>query len=199
MNNLRKIQIIELLYSLIHDYKDCLSKKEYEIIDYIQKNLENLTIEEIEAKLLPTVGNIWDYDLKNHNYKIISWNKNVSPPNRQSIVFATLSKDNNLVSFCDSTEGIEYEISFKALIGACPKDGATLIENDNKINDYTIAKINDKVINSYNGATKLITPRQLLSYQDNNYKSKHNELILDSKYIKALGYINIEKNIPHKH
>lgn len=199
MNKFKKKQIIELLYSLIHDYKNCLAKEDYEVIDNIQKNIENITIEEIETKLLPTVGKVWDYDLKNHNFKIISWNKGVIPPNRESIVFATLSEATNLKSFCDSTEGIEYEISFKALIGACPKDGATLIENESKINDYTIAKIGNKVINSYNGATKYITPKQLLSCQDNNYKSKHNELILDSRYIKEIGYVNIEKSFPYKH
>lgn len=192
IKDLKNKQIYELTSSLLKDYGHLLEKEDIEQINLATNN--DLQLEEKEKILLPIVKKVWDKELESGNYVVISWNKAAKPPKRDDIVFATLSTKDNIVSFCDACDGIEYEISFDALIGALECDAATLIEDASKEGDYTIGRINDKVINSYNGATRLITPKQLLDSSHNTYKSKHNELILNSHLIKVVGSYTREKN-----
>ncbi len=101
------------------------------------------------------------------------------------MIFATLSTSSNIIPFCDALDGIEYEISYDAILGACPKDDATIPVS--KVDEYTIAVINNQAYSSYNEATRLITPKQLIRLSDNNYYTCYNELILDATKVKPLG------------
>ena len=185
IHTLRKKQIYELTSSLIKDYKDILDEEDLSIITSCMN--DDISFENKSEALLPIVRKVWDKELESGEYVLVSWNKNTTPPDRSMITFATLSKRDNVVSFCESNDGIEYNITFDSIIGALEKDAATLIEDEEKKNDFTIGIIGGKAINSYNGATKLITPKQLLDSSQNDYKSKHNEIILDSKLIKEVG------------
>ena len=159
--------------SCLKDYINILNNDDLEIIKKGQTDLTNI------AK------KIWNYELNTNEYVIISWNKYATNKEKKSIVFATISKRDQINAFCDLSEGTIYEITYDAIIGALNKDGATLFEDYE--NEYTIGKINDKFINSYNGATKLITPKQLIDQSENNYHSKYNELILDATKIKEVA------------
>ena len=182
---LREKQIYDVAKSLLNDYGHLLSGEDVEKINLISDDKDD--IKEREKLLTPIVKKIWDEELKSGNYIVVSWNKRVNAPSRNNVTFATLSTRDDVISFCDSDVGIEYEISYDALFGALPKDGATIIEDISRKGPYTIGELGDKVINSYNGATRLITPKQLLDTSQNTYMSKHNELILNSKMIKEIG------------
>ena len=176
---LREKQIYDVAKSLLNDYGHLLSREDVEKINLVSDS--NDDIKEREKLLAPIVEKIWDEELKSGNYIVVSWNKRVNAPSRNNVTFATLSTRDNVISFCDSDVGIEYEISYDALFGALPKDGATIIEDISRKGPYTIGELGDKVINSYNGATKLITPKQLLD------TSQNDKLILNSKMIKEIG------------
>lgn len=187
-------QILEVSKSILENYIGYLSAKETDKIEEIAlriKNESHLNIKELEEFFAPILERIWNQELKSGKYIIISWNKYTENKAKGDVTFATLSKVDNITSFCNLEEGTEYEISWKALLGACPKDGATLIQEKEKRCKYTIGEINGKVINSFNHASKFITPIQLVEEVPNDYKSKYNELILDSSLIRDIRKINL--------
>ncbi len=188
---LRKKQRLEFCKTCLNYYSMYLTSDEITFINKIIN--EDLYSKEIEDKLLIIAEKIWNQELSTGKYKVISWSKFSAQKRKKFITFATLSRVDDINTFCNSTLGIEYEITYKAIIGALNKDGATIIEDKNKVNDFTLAIINDKAINSYNGATRLITPIQLLDKSCNTYKSKHNELILDSSLIKEIKEFNLSE------
>lgn len=186
ITNLRKKQIYELTNSLLKDYKDVLDENDLNIINSCVEG--KIAFEQQNEALLPIVRKVWEKELDSGEYIFVSWNKsNYTPTNRSLVTFATISKRDDIVSYCNLDEGIQYEVTFDAIIGALNKDGATVIEDESKKNAYTIGIIDGKAINSYNGATKLITPKQLFDSSDNEFRSKHNEVILDSKLIREIG------------
>ena len=181
--DLRQKQLIELLESLVHDYSFLLNQNDYALINHISES----GIGNFKADLERIVEKVWEDELASGQYKIISWNKNVDAPNRDKITFATLSYQEDLIPFCNAVDGVEYKISYDSLLGACPKDAATLPAS--KLDDYTIAIIDGEAYSSYNGATRLITPKQLIRLEQTDYHTHYNELILDSKKIIPLhGY-----------
>ena len=193
LKEIRKKQVLNVCKSLLEDYINILTKEE---VDTIQRVLNaNLSYEEAYDLLIPIVEKVWNYDLASGEYKVISWTKHPTfKESSKGVIFATISKKDDIITFCDAVEGMEYAITFKSLIGALEKDGATLFEDKDKVNEYTSAVIKDRAINSYNGATKLITPKELVGERDIDYKSKHNELILDLRYVKQIGpYVREEK------
>ena len=191
-NRIKKKQILDLCHTCLNVYLNYLDSNNLLTISQVLNLINNNDLETLENMLIPIVEKIWDLELKTGNYKVISWNKYASLKEPGDIVFATLSYKDDITSFCDMTDGVEYAITFKSLLGACPKDGATILEKVK--NAYTIGKVNDKYINSYNHATKLITPYQLINYHDNTYYTKYNELILDAHLINKIGYFSKNKN-----
>ena len=176
IKDIRKKQRINLIKCLIEHYGIF-----YAFFDMLINNPDNDIFDEELEKI---TKKIWEQELLSGNYTVISWNKSNRSPDRKNVTYATLSKSDNIVRFCESNNGIELDITFESLIGAINKDGATLLEE--KENDYTIGKIDGKYVNSYNGATKLITPYQLINL-DQSYL--YNELILDSSKISVKGLI----------
>lgn len=188
---LRKKQALEFCKTCLTHYTKYLKEEE---INQINEMITHNTFNEfLQQKLTSIAEKIWNNELESGKYKVISWSKFRNQKKKDFITFATLNTEEDLTSFCNSDLGIEYAITYQSIIGALNKDGATLIEDIDKKNDFTLAIINNKVINSYNGATKLITPIQLLDKSDNTYPSKHNELILDSSRIKEIKEITNEQ------
>ena len=148
--------------------------------------INNPDNDKYDARLEVLAQMIWEKELSSGEYAVISWNKSITLPDREKITYATLSRRDNLLRFCGSDNGIELNITFDSIIGAINKDGATLLESNH--NEYTVGMIDDKYVNSYNGATKLITPFQLVNL-DQSYL--YNELILDSSKIEVKGPITI--------
>lgn len=173
------------LSEMITYYSDLYTEDELKLfVNYKFKinKMSNISIEEIrniENSLKEFVHRIWDFELKNGK-KLISWLKNDEYVNKD-LTFCNLI-DDDFNSFCNCGLGIRYNISNNAIIGALYKDGATLLENKEP-GFFTIGKVGEKVINSYNRATPIITPSIVLKDDSNNYFTKYNEVILDSKYI----------------
>ncbi len=181
IKDIRKKQRINLIKCLMEHYGIF-----YAFFDVLINNPDNDIFDEELEKI---TKKIWEQELLSGNYTVISWNKSNRLPDRKSITYATISKSDDIVRFCKSDNGIELDITFESLIGAINKDGATLLEE--KENDYTIGKIDGKYINSYNGATKLITPYQLVNLDQSGYYYLYNELILDSKKVSVKGPITL--------
>lgn len=189
---LRKEQVLSVCKSLLKDYLDDLSEDEIEVIN-------NIIINEIDFKkaqvlLDPILRKIWNKELSSGKYEIIAWNKRASNVHtgKGLVKWATISEVGKPISFCGLTTGSLFEIDYDSILGACLKDGATLVQD--VVNEYTIAKIGDKAINSYNGASKLFTPKQLIFDRLNDYRSNHNEIILDRqkiKFIKDIDYSEV--------
>ncbi len=185
-------QILEVSKSLLTDYQKDLLPKEIEEIKKIIKQPPSFLASSLILE--PILQKIWDKELITGNYKVIAWTKSGKKEHSKEriVIFATISEKDNIVSFCDLTIGEEYAITYDSILGAYLKDGATLLED--KKNEYTIGQIKDKYINSYNGASKLFTPKQLVAPRQTNYPSNHNELILNPQKIKYIKQIEIENS-----
>ena len=187
VSKLKKEKIKDAINSIITDYGFLNDEIDIENIKNISFCVNELPVSDLERLLTPYIKRIWDYELSIGDYHIISWNKNATPPTRKHLTFATISKGDDIMSFCNSDNGIEYQITYDAIIGGCVKDGATVIEDKSKKSDFTIYEYDDKVVNSYNLDTKIITPMRLVRGCNSGYKSNHNELVLDSSKIIEIG------------
>lgn len=208
-------KIIELLQniafginSVLNDYRFLFNEDEVSLltntlikinveINQIQNGIFNS--ESIYSALLcedylkPLVFRCWDFE-NNNDYQFISWFKNDFLGDMPSVISATFSCNNDN-TFCNSRYGISYKVFINGFLGACNKDAATLVENKSKKSIYTIGETSDdRVVNSYNLATPIITPLQVLDKSLNCYKSKHNEIILDSRFIKPISVVYFDDN-----
>ena len=191
----RKKQLLDVCKTCIKVYRSYLINDELKLIDEILKGINDKDLKLLEERMMPVVSKIWEIELSSDKYKIISWNKFATEKDKHDITFATISRKDEIIPFCDLKEGTEYRISYASLIGALNKDAATLIEDSSHKNQYTIATIGDKVVNSYNGATRLITPYQLVSLDlDSGYKSNYNELILKTSMIEEIGSFTLDSS-----
>lgn|SRR5574344_597744 len=130
---------------------------------------------------------IWDDTLNGNEYKVISWFKKDTIGDMPIVVSASLTDMNNIKTFCNSLYGIEYIFPYSAILGGTNGDAATLIEPIERTNEFTIGTIKGKAINSYNRATPIITPIQLLENNDS-----YNEIVLDSSKLipKSVVYLD---------
>ena len=186
-------KIIEGLESTLIDYSFLYNEKELkEILNCREKlqndsSIENVSM--IEEKLKPLIFRTWKYEAENGN-NFIRWLKDGKYKKSMNIISCTFG-DN--YTFCDSSIGIKYDVTSDGFIAACEKDAATIKEDESKASIYTLTKLKDgRVVNSYNFATPIITPKQIFSYKDNEYLSKHNEIILDSQYIIPIEVICLD-------
>jgi len=194
VEKIRKQQILDLVKCLLVEYFSLLTEEEVAIVKSFYASIDDSNfIINAQNYLLPIVRKVWDVELKSGNYVVISWNKFPDRKRVHDLLFATLSLKDDIINFCGITTGVQYEINYDSIIGALYKDGATLIEDASKSSEFTIAVLGDKVVNSYNCATKFITPKQLIGERDISYPSKHNELILDAKLVKEIGDISLDQ------
>ena len=128
----------------------------------------------------------WEKELQ-EGKELISWFKSDVLGDIPPIVSVTFG---NSEPFCNGKYGICYEIlSPKAFIDANYKDSSTVIESISRKSIYTLREYANMVVNAYNLTTPLITPYQIEKKLQNDYKSEHNEVILDSQYIKPIKVI----------
>lgn len=203
-------KIIELLknislgiHSMIYDYTNLFTDDELKLFDKIDKLIEKQisklqnnefdinevsTTLEYETFLKSYAFKCWDFEAKNGG-KYVSWFKTDTLKDMPKVISSTFSKEMS-ETFCEARYGIRYEVSIDGFLGACNKDAATLIDKTENRSLYTIGQIEDnKIVNSYNLATPIITPTQAFDKSTNNYRSKHNEIILDSRYIKPISVV----------
>lgn len=183
-------KIIDGITSALLDYPFLYSEEELRMLIENREKLEKIDdismISNIEDTLKPLIFRTWMFENENgSNY--IHWIKDENF-NRTSEVISTTFGDTD--SFCDSKLGIQYKVNLDAFVAACEKDAATIMEDSDKMSGYTIKELpNNKIINSYNLATPIITPKQVFEFENNEYKSKHNEIILDTKYAIPIGIV----------
>ena len=96
ITDLRLKQILLFCKSCLNDYQDILSKEDLEIIKNYQNNEDNL---------LKIAKKIWDYELNTNEYLVISWNKYTFDKKKRGIVFATISKKDEINAFCNLDSG----------------------------------------------------------------------------------------------
>lgn len=147
----------------------------------------------VEESLKEISFKAWDYE-KENGCKFISWLKDNKYDKNKKLIFSTF--DNNYDNtFCGSDLGIEYKVNANGFIGANNRDGATLIQDENTESIYTIGKIDGKCINSYNMSTMIVSPKTVMNSSENNYQSKHNEIILDNNFVTPSSIICLNKSL----
>lgn len=110
VSKLKKDKIKNAINSIITDYGFLNDEIDKENIKNISLNVNKLPVSDLERLLTPYIKRIWDYELSNEKYHIISWNKNATPPTRKHLTFATISKGNDIMSFCNSDNGINIKL-----------------------------------------------------------------------------------------
>ena len=200
-------KIFQGIDSMINDYGFLFDKKEIDLFNSYKNilfsNVSHENITKIENELKKYAFRTWKYEFENGN-KYISWLKDNIYNLKNPVIFSTFG---DVESFCKSVIGIEYDVNFDAFIGACEKDAATMVEGSDRKSIYTIMELdNNRVVNSYNLATPIITPKQATSFTDNTYQSKHNEILLDARYAVPIRiiciddrFIDIAKNISEEY
>lgn len=198
-------KLIANLESIINNYSQIYTKEELSLILSSKISLEkihqdillsvNLTdyletingVFDLENSLKDLIYKAWLYE-ESKGYSFISWLKDDKYVDGKEIIYSTFSCDfeNN---FCDSIIGIKYKVEPDGFIGASEIDGATIILNSDEECIYTIGSVNGCSINSYNFATKIPSPKLIMDSSMNKYQSKHNEIILNGKYIKPIEII----------
>ena len=149
----------------------------------------NISLEELqkvfgyEEILKPLIFKSWEFE-SSRGAEFIYWFKTDNYKSFENAISTTFSNDFT-DSFCGANYGIAFDITIDGFLGACNEDAATMMQDEKFLSIYTIGKTNDhQVINSYNLATPIITPKQVFDKKDNTYHSKHNEIILDARFIK---------------
>lgn len=204
------LRLLEKIYqginSMINDYKYLYSDRELDLLlkvlndvkmvineisnDHIDKN-DIKRILCYEELLKPYSFRTWMSEHDNGS-QYVSWFKTDTLGDMPSVLSTTFGDTD---SFCFSRCGISYEVDLEGFLGACSKDAATVVEKNSKQSIYTIGfDKNENVINSYNFATPLMTPKLVCDSSDNDYMSKHNEIILDSRYVKPVSVIYTSEN-----
>ena len=171
------LKILDGIRSLVVDYGFLFTSEELAMLKDYEVLSDNIS--KAEEELKPYVFRSWEYEKNNGNY-FISWLKDDNVSLNKTVISSTFG---NVDSFCESVVGVAYDVNYEAFIGACEKDAATVVEDASKKSIYTIKELdNNRIVNSYNLATPIITPKQATSCSDNTYLSKHNEIILDGRY-----------------
>ena len=189
------IIILEAIKSMIQDYTFLYNDKELKLLknmlDRIISNQTLDTINYVEKELKKLAFRTWKYEEKQENY-FIHWLKNNDLNTKSPIISSTFGE---VDPFCNSVIGIRYKTNINGFLGACEKDASVVIEESNQKSIYTIKELNDgRVVNSYNLGTPIITPKLAMNTSNNNYKSKHNEIILDANIAVPIEVICNDEN-----
>lgn len=191
------IQSTLIYYNHLYNEEELhILKENLKLCDNAIKDLENIdTIDHskiysillLETELKELIFRTWQEESRN-GFNYISWLKEDRFNHKKEYISATFSND-NLHTFCDSRVGIKYDVPIDGFLAACEKDAGSVLEYPHRKSIYTVGLFNNKIINSYNLATPIITPIQVFDKSNNKYESKHNEIILDSRYVFPLCVI----------
>ena len=135
------------------------------------------TINLVEERLKGLAFRTWEYEEKQGN-SFIHWLKHDVLNTENPVVSSTFG---DVDPFCDSVVGIRYKTSMDGFLGAREKDAGVVVEGKERQSMYTIKVLDDgRVVNSYNLGTPIMTPKLAMDTKNNNYKSRHNEIMLDA-------------------
>ena len=175
------IIILESIKSMIEDYTFLYSAKELVVLknmlDIISSFQTLDTINLVEETLKELAFRTWEYEEKQGNH-FIHWLKNDVLNTENPVISSTFG---DVEPFCNSEIGIRYKTNIKGFLAAREKDAGVVVEENNHQSMYTIKVLDDgRVINSYNLGTPIITPIIAMNTNNTDYKSKHNEIVLDA-------------------
>ena len=166
---------------MIQDYAFLYNDEELlllrNMLEMINSSQNIDTINLVEEKLKGLAFKTWEYDESQGNH-FIHWLKKDTLNTKNPIISSTFG---DVESFCNSVVGIRYKTNIHGFLGACEKDAGVIVEESNRQSIYTIKVLDDgRVVNSYNLGTTIMTPKIAMDTENNDYKSKHNEIILDA-------------------
>ena len=196
VTNILSMKLLNAINCMINDYSFLYNKEELLLLKKALSKIESYrdieTINTIEEEFKPLVFRTWEYEEEQGN-SFVHWLKKDKINNSNPIISTTFG---NVDTFCNSVIGVKYKTDINGFLGACEKDGATIIESNDKQSIYTIKTLEDgRVVNSYNLSTPIYTPKQAMENLNNNYKSKHNEILLDAKYATPIEIICIDDDL----
>ncbi len=189
------IIILESIKSMIQDYFFLYNDEELTILKNMLNKISSFqtvdTINLVEKNLKELAFRTWEYEEKQGNY-FIHWLKNDTLNTENPIVSSTFG---NVDPFCNSEIGIRYKTNINGFLAAREKDAGVVVEEKNHHSIYTIKILNDgRVINSYNLGTPIMTPKIAMNTSNNDYKSKHNEIVLDASIAIPVEVICMNNN-----
>ncbi len=193
-------KVLSGITSILENYSFLFNEEELKKLVNSSNTLTNVKNESIERQI--AIVSLIEEELKEYAYRcfsyekdsnFISWLKDDNLKDNLTIISSTFSNATD-ITFCDSKVGIKYDVPIEGFIAACEKDAATLVETPDRRSIYTIGEIGNKVINSYNFATPIITPKQVFDTSNNEYMSKHNEIILDAKSIRPISIVCLDNS-----
>ena len=189
------IIILESIKSMIQDYFFLYNDEELAILKNMLNKISSFqtvdTINLVEKDLKELAFRTWEYEEKQGNY-FIHWLKNDTLNTENPIVSSTFG---NVEPFCNSEIGIRYKTNINGFLAAREKDAGVVVEEKNHHSMYTIKILNDgRVINSYNLGTPIMTPKIAMNTSNNDYKSKHNEIVLDASIAIPVEVICMNNN-----
>ena len=185
--------ILKSIKSMIQDYTFLYSDEELsllrDMLERISLSQDINTINLVEEKLKPLAFRAWEYEEKQGSH-YIHWLKHDVLNTENPVISSTFG---DVEPFCNSVVGIRYRTTIDGFLGAREKDAGVVVEGSNRHSIYTIKVLDDgRVVNSYNLGTPVMTPRVALDTKDNNYKSKHNEIMLDASIAVPVEVICID-------
>ena len=193
-------KVLSGITSILENYSFLFSDEELKKLIDSNNTLTNIQNESLERQI--TIVSLIEEELKEYAYRcfsyekdssFISWLKDDNLKDDLTVISSTFSNTTD-TTFCDSKVGIKYDVPIEGFIAACEKDAATLVETSDRRSIYTVGEIGNKVINSYNFATPIITPKQVFDSSNNDYMSKHNEIILDAKSIRPISIVCLDNS-----
>ena len=175
------IIILQSIKSMILDYTFLYSDEELLLLKSMLEKISNSqdldTINLVEEKLKELAFRTWEYEEEQGNH-FIHWLKHDVLNTDNPVLSSTFG---DVEPFCNSKVGIRYKTNIHGFLGAREKDAGVVVEDGHRQSMYTIKVLEDgRVVNSYNLGTPIMTPKIAMDTNDNNYKSRHNEIVLDA-------------------
>lgn len=173
--------ILESIKSMIQDYSFLYNEEELSLLrSMLERIITSQTLDTInlvEERLKGLAFRTWEYEEKQGN-SFIHWLKHDVLNTENPVVSSTFG---DVDPFCDSVVGIRYKTCMDGFLGALEKDAGVVVEGKERQSMYTIKVLDDgRVVNSYNLGTPIMTPKLAMDTRNNDYKSRHNEIMLDA-------------------
>lgn len=199
--------LLKSIKSMLHDYSFLYSTEELFLLKNLFEKISNFqnidTINLIEKELKEFAFRTWEYEEK-QGERFIHWLKDDVLNTSNPVVSSTFG---DVEPFCNSVIGISYKTNRDGFLGACEKDAGVVVEENSHHSIYTIKVLEDgRVVNSYNLGTPIMTPKIAVDTHNNDYKSKHNEILLDARIAVPIEvvcvddcYVELAKSISQRY
>ena len=186
--------LLKSIRSMIYDYSFLYSVEELSLLRIMLEKISNSqdvdTINLVEKELKEFAFRTWEYEEKSESH-FIHWLKSENLNTSNPTISTTFG---DVEPFCNSVVGIRYKTNKDGFLGACEKDAGVVVEENSNQSIYTIKVLEDgRVVNSYNLGTPIMTPKMAMDTRNNDYKSRHNEILLDARIAVPIDVICIDK------